>query len=335
MRKHSGNTQRIGVIVKNDIRKESGLHRWGVILAGGDGTRLRSLTRIISGDERPKQFCRIYGDESLLERTVKRVEMGIPRDNILLSVTRTHERFYNYLYDKFDRRQFADQPVNLGTAPAILYSLLRIAKADPAASVTFFPSDHYLSDDEVFMKQVEAAFEGVERQPGMIALLGINPSSAETEYGWIEPRPQAAELHPGSLMRVKRFWEKPDKLTAAGLLNRGCLWNSFVMTGKVAAFLTIISRSIPSLYRDFLGASDMIGTHGDSDAIDYVYERLTPTNFSQRVLEVSTESLLTFAVKDVEWSDLGEPGRVLSTLENMGVKTEWNLKKEDLARKTA
>ena len=79
----------------------------------------------------------------------------------------------------------------------------------------------------------------------------------------------------------------------------------------------------------------MIGTHGDSDAIDYVYERLTPTNFSQRVLEVSTESLLTFAVKDVEWSDLGEPGRVLSTLENMGVKTEWNLKKEDLARKTA
>ena len=166
MRKHSRNTHRIGIEVEKDIREESELHRWGVILAGGDGTRLRSLTRIISGDERPKQFCRILGDESLLERTVKRVEMGIPRNNILLSVTRTHERFYSYLYDKFDRSRFAEQPANLGTAPAILYSLLRIAKVDPEASVTFFPSDHYLSDDEIFMKQVEAVFEGVERQPG-------------------------------------------------------------------------------------------------------------------------------------------------------------------------
>jgi len=309
--------------------------RWGIILAGGDGTRLRSLTRIISGDERPKQFCRILGDESLLERTVKRVEMGIPRNNILLSVTRTHERFYNYLYDKFDRSQFADQPANLGTAPAILYGLLRIAKVDPDASVTFFPSDHYLSDDGIFMKQVEAAFEGVERQPGMIALLGITPGSAETEYGWIEPCTQAADAFPGSLMRVKRFWEKPDKSRAAELLNKGCLWNSFVMTGKVSAFLGMIRGSVPALYHDFLGASDMIGTPGESDAIDYVYEKLTPANFSQRVLEVSTESLLAFAVRDVQWSDLGEPGRVLSTLENIGIKTEWNLKKEDLARKIA
>lgn len=310
-------------------------HRWGIILAGGDGTRLRSLTRIISGDERPKQFCRILGDESLLERTVKRVEMGIHRNNILLSVTRTHERFYNYLYDKFDRSQFADQPANLGTAPAILYGLLRIAKADPDASVTFFPSDHYLSDDGIFMKQVETAFEGVERQPGMIALLGITPGSAETEYGWIEPYTQADDGIRGPLMRVKRFWEKPGKSRAAELLNKGSLWNSFVMTGKVSSFLGMIRGSIPALYRDFLGASDLIGTPQESDAIDYVYERLTPANFSHRVLEVSTQNLLALAVKDVEWSDLGEPGRVLSTIENTGIKTEWSLKKGNLAFKIA
>lgn len=310
-------------------------HRWGIILAGGDGTRLRSLTRIISGDERPKQFCRILGDESLLERTVKRVEMGIHRNNILLSVTRTHERFYNYLYDKFDRSQFADQPANLGTAPAILYSLLRIAKIDPKASVTFFPSDHYLSDDGIFMNQVDDAFKGVEREPGKIVLLGITPGSAETEYGWIEPYTQADGAFLGPLMRVKRFWEKPGRSKAAELLNKGCLWNSFVMTGKALAFLSIIRGAIPSLYRDFIAASDMIRTPGESDAIDYVYEKLTPTNFSHRVLEVSTESLLAFAVKDVEWSDLGEPGRVLSTIENTGIKTEWNLKKGNLARKFA
>jgi len=310
-------------------------HRWGIILAGGDGMRLRSLTRIISGDERPKQFCPILGDESLLERTLKRVEMGIHRNNILLSVTRTQERFYDYLFDKFDRSRFAEQPANLGTAPAILYSLLRIAGVDPDASVTFFPSDHYLSDDGIFMNQVETAFEGVERQPGMIALLGITPSSAETEYGWIEPCPQADDAFQGPLMRVKRFWEKPGKSRAAELLNKGSLWNSFVMTGKVSSFLGMIGRSVPALYRDFIRVSDMMGNPRESDAIDYVYERLTPVNFSHRVLEVSTENLLTLAVKDVDWSDLGEPGRVLSTIESTGIKTEWSLKKGNLACKIA
>ncbi len=309
--------------------------KWGIVLAGGDGTRLRSLTRIISGDERPKQFCRILGDESLLERTVKRVQLGIPPENILLSLTRSHERFYNNLYDKFDRSQFAVQPANLGTAPAILYSLLRIVKADPGASVTFFPSDHYLSDDATFMKQVDAVFEGVEREPGKIVLLGITPGSAETEYGWIEPYFGESASSLGNFVRVKRFWEKPDKSRAAELFNIGCLWNSFVMTGKALAFLSIIRGAIPSLYRDFIAASDMIGTPGESDALDYIYEKLTPTNFSHRVLEVSTESLLAFAVKGVEWSDLGEPGRVLSTLENLGVKRDWSLEKGDLVLKTA
>lgn len=315
--------------------KANSLHRWGIILAGGDGTRLRSLTRQITGDDRPKQFCRILGDESLLERTVNRVEMGIRRSNIFFSVTRAHERFYDYLLGKFERSRFVEQPTNLGTAPAILYSLIRVAKADPEACVTFFPSDHYLSDDEVFMRQVDAAFTGIERQPGMIALLGITPASAETEYGWIEPDNGGDMIRPGALNRVRRFWEKPGKSKARELLDNGCLWNSFVMTGRVTAFLAMIARSVPSLYHEFMGVSHLIGTPAESDAVDYLYEKLTPVNFSHRVLEPSTQNLFTLAVRDVEWSDLGDPGRVISTLENIGVKTEWSLGKEDIVRQIA
>ena len=32
---------------------------WAVILPGGDGTCLKSSTRKIAGDERPKQFCSV------------------------------------------------------------------------------------------------------------------------------------------------------------------------------------------------------------------------------------------------------------------------------------
>jgi len=318
-----------------DMKEDYPHNRWGIILAGGDGTRLRSLTKLISGDERPKQFCRILDEESLLEKTVKRVEIGIPRSNILLSLTRTHEKFYGDLFDIFNQSQLVVQPANLGTAPAILYGLVRIARVSPEASVTFFPSDHYLSDDEIFMRQVESAFEGVEREPGKIVLLGITPSSAETEYGWIEPESRNYDNNPESLMRVRRFWEKPEKSTAVELLQRRCLWNSFVMTGKVSAFLNMISRSLPGLYHDFMRACDMFGTPSESDAVEYIYEKLTPSNFSQRVLEVSTKNLMVLAVRDIEWSDLGEPGRVLSTLENIGIQTDWILKKENLVRKIA
>src|SRR5713226_4576409 len=69
-------------------------HRWGVILAGGDGKRLLPLTRRITGDDRPKQFCALTGGETLLKQTRRRVAQIIPEPQTLLILTRTHERYY-------------------------------------------------------------------------------------------------------------------------------------------------------------------------------------------------------------------------------------------------
>ena len=71
--------------------------RWAVILAGGDGTRLQSLTRSISGDDRPKQFCPIIGGRTLLDQTSRRVALSVAPEQTLTVLTRTHERFYGSL----------------------------------------------------------------------------------------------------------------------------------------------------------------------------------------------------------------------------------------------
>jgi len=68
--------------------------RWGVVLAGGDGKRLLPLTRKISGDDRPKQFCALTGGETLLDQTRRRLSGMIEDEQTLLVLTQTHERFY-------------------------------------------------------------------------------------------------------------------------------------------------------------------------------------------------------------------------------------------------
>lgn len=162
-------------------------NRHAVILAGGDGTRLRSLTRAIAGDERPKQFCPILGDETLLDKTRSRTAMRIAPENTHFSLTQKHEQYYERLLCNVSESQMIVQPENRGTAPAILYSLMRLAKTSPDARVAFFPSDHYFTDDTSFMNYVDSAFRTVEAEPGSIVLLGIEPEKAETSYGWIEP----------------------------------------------------------------------------------------------------------------------------------------------------
>lgn len=307
------------------LRRTGSAHgnRWGVILAGGDGTRLRPLTKLIAGDERPKQFCPLLGRMTLLELTRRRVALSLPFEQTLFVVTRKHERFYRTQLADIPPARLVVQPKNQGTAPAILYSLLRLSLMCPDGVAAFFPSDHYLSDDETFMDRVEAAFEIAEARPDLVTLLGITPEGPEEEYGWIEPASPVLTKNQEMLFRVARFWEKPDHVLARQLQERGCLWNSFVMVGRVSAFLGMIRRSAPDLYNAFAVAWTALGTPGEDAEIRSLYHRIPETNFSKEVLAASPDELAVLPVGDVGWSDWGEPGRVLSTLAQIGASAEW------------
>ena len=288
--------------------------RWAIILAGGDGKRLRPLTEVIAGDGRPKQFCSILGNETLLAQTRRRAALAVQPPQTLFALTRTHERFYNSLLKDVSDRQLVIQPQNAGTAPAILYSLLRLSHLDPTATVVLLPSDHYVSDDDAFATYVESAFESVRLREDLVVLLGIKPEGPETEYGWIEPVSRGLVGNPDTLSWVRRFWEKPRPEFARVLMKRGCLWNSFVMVGKVSAFLRMIQQTTPELLSRFRAIEPCFDTPDEEKSVRELYGELPDVSFSQDVLAARPTNLAVLPVTGLAWNDLGRPERVVSTM---------------------
>lgn len=286
--------------------------RWGVVLAGGDGFRLRALTRFICGDDRPKQFCPLLGEGTLLEQTRRRAEQTIPPEQILFAVTRAHQEYY--LGDLGDRPiQRIVQPCNKGTAPAILYSLLHIARMEPDGLVAILPSDHSYSPEASFTATLESAFEIAQARPQSVVLLGARPKAPEVEYGWIELGGAAGDSH-ADIFHVTGFHEKPSLRLAERLLRSGALWNTFVMVGHVRTFLELAREFAPRLVEAFESEPVLPPLGAEVRIVDQLYDRIAPTDFSRQILSPGANRLVTLPLGGVEWNDLGDPERVLSTL---------------------
>jgi mannose-1-phosphate guanylyltransferase len=195
--------------------------------------------------------------------------------------------------------------------------------AGPTAAVVVLPSDHHVSDEAGFMRHVDVAFHAVDRRPDLLVLLGVRPDSAETEYGWIEPGAALALPDGQTLYRVSRFWEKPGPELARRLFARGCLWSTFVMVGRVPAFLSLIRAAAPALFASFRRIRACLGMASEPAAVQRLHARLPPINFSQEMLAAHPANLAVLPVTGVDWSDLGTPGRVLGVIARTGLRPGW------------
>ena len=287
---------------------------WAVILAGGDGKRLLPLTRELSGDDRPKQFCRLLGPQTLLDQTLSRVARVVRPDHTFTVVTKSHEKFYSQLPEAF-----VVQPCDRGTSPAIMYSLVRLHWLDPQAVVAFFPSDHYFNDDEEFSVSVEQAFEFAVSHPGEVVLLGVNPDRPENGYGWIDPGELLMASESGAVFRVRAFWEKPSPNGVTELIRRGCFWNSFVMVGRVESLLGLVRGTIPALFRSFQKIEPKMFTKDEETSVLEIYQEIQPSGFSQDVLSVCSRNLAVLCSKTLHWTDVGDVDRARALIRSKGL----------------
>jgi len=290
---------------------------WGIILAGGDGTRLKALSRLVSGDNRPKQFCTLFGSRSLLARTRGRLEPAISPERMMYAVVRSHEPFYQPELADVDESRIVVQPSNRGTTAAIIYSLLRLTRLDKDPVVAFFPADHHFADETQFARAVDRAFEVVHKRPELLVLLGAKAENADVEFGWIEPGRLVDEDRKGSLsaFRVSRFWEKPSVETARDLLSRGCLWNTFVIAGRARTFLDVLESAVPDALMSFQRVTGSRVRKEDKERVAELYETLPARDFSREVLTRYPERLAVLRMDDAGWGDLGTPEGVLAAMQ--------------------
>jgi mannose-1-phosphate guanylyltransferase len=291
-----------------------------VILAGGDGVRLSSFSREVFGYHLPKQFCPLFEGKTLLEQTMYRVSLLVPPSQTLTVLNRAHRQFYSPLLHGTATSNLLIQPDNRGTATAILCALLRLVETGRTGPVAIFPSDHYVSDDSAFMLHVATAMRAVGRSPQLTVLLGIAPDTPEAEYGWIEPGSPLALPHAGigKISRIRRFVEKPSPEVARELYDRNYLWNSFVLIANATTLLSLIARALPELYSAFSDVRPFFGGAAENEILRTIYPNLPSVDFSARVLAEFPAEFSVLPVNGVNWSDLGDPKRIIAAISDRG-----------------
>jgi mannose-1-phosphate guanylyltransferase len=295
---------------------------WAVILAGGDGVRLRPLARRVCGDERPKQYVPLLGPRTLLGQTLDRAALEISPARTVVSTVRAHA---GYIADELSTSQahVLVQPAEKGTAAGILFPAHWISWRAPDAVVAIFPSDHFVLEETAFMAHVADVATWLARYPDRIVLLGMPPADPEVEYGWIEPGALVGRAPGGPVHQVRRFWEKPAPAGALTCLEAGWLWNTLVVVAKASALVRAGWERLPELSARLARLASFAGTAAEAWALRRAYALIPRGNFSRAILEPCPPFLAVSTLPRLTWSDLGTPRRVFALLRRVPVRPAW------------
>jgi mannose-1-phosphate guanylyltransferase len=286
-------------------------HRWAVILAGGQGRRMRHLTIGPDGLSVPKQFCSLGRGNSLLHDALHRAGAIAPPERILVSVTEGHRAWWAGLTDCMPPGNVIVQPEQRGTGIGMLQPLLEILRRDPQATVAFLPADHYFRRESMIDAGLREAMTLAAGSPDEVLLLGFKPDDADPDLGYIVPD---ASENP-RLFHVRQFVEKPGDAHVQALIDRGALWNSFIVVAHGRALRALFERRFPAalaLLQDYVARSADGREH--RALLLQTFRDLPPVDFSDDVIPSQTGHLRVLALPACGWSDLGTPARLARVL---------------------
>jgi mannose-1-phosphate guanylyltransferase len=236
-----------------------------VILAGGSGTRFWPRSR----RARAKQVLALDGERSMLQQTVERLKP-------LTAVEKTWVITNEFLAAEIASQlpavpncQIVQEPVARNTAPACGLAAFLIERQNPDAVLGVFPSDHVIGDEPRFIKALQKGIE-LAAAGENIVVLGIEPTRAETGYGYIET---GDLLGDGDGLHVRRFTEKPNQNRAEEFLAAGnYYWNSGMFLWSARTLANAVREHLP----ETAPLLESIAAKWGTPEFDEVFRKLYP-----------------------------------------------------------
>ena len=268
-----------------------------VILAGGGGTRLWPLSR----PDLPKPFLPLFGEESLLQATVRRLdgpELELDPDDIFIVADR---RYGHLVQDQVDARLVVE-PSARNTAAAIALAAITIDRP-PEEVMVVLPADHHIADETGFRRVIRAAHDelalGAFDVEAPLVTLGVRPTRPATEYGYLLPDLDHRKRGAITAYQLRAFEEKPDPTRAVQLLNEpGVAWNAGMFLWQRGAIQAALEKYTPLML--------MIGQSGSEIALTSAYERIQAISIDHAVMEgAAADRTVVMGAMSVGWSDLG------------------------------
>ena len=272
-------------------------HRYGLIMAGGRGTRFWPRSR----KRNAKQVLRLFGERTLIQQTVDRLQQVIPLENLWVITNELLQDEIRSQLPEIPKKQIVAEPAQRNTAPCIGLAAHIFHELDAEAVMGVFPADHLILKEAKFRAFVKAAFRAADQSD--VVVLGIQPRWAETGYGYIEfPKHTVAgkiEAQP-----VTSFREKPDARTAKRFMERGHFyWNSGMFFWRAASVLELMRHYQPKT-ATLLTGLPAFGSRQFKRKLAEIYPLCEDISVDYAIAE-KAERVAGIAMDDIGWNDVG------------------------------
>jgi mannose-1-phosphate guanylyltransferase len=269
---------------------------YGVIMAGGGGTRFWPLSR----QEKPKQMLNLSGNDLMINETIDRIAETIPNDDVFIVTNEKQaDRMKVCVNGRVKTDHILSEPSARNTAACIGYAAFEIVKKYGDGIMCIFPSDHFIKNNIEFNRILKEAVNAAETQDKLVTI-GINPTFPSTGYGYIK----YDKFENAVAKKVMEFKEKPDHETAKAYLESGnYAWNSGMFIWKASTILKNFERYLPKVYECLIEISNDMCTDSEAKTIERVYPLIPSISIDYGIMERSSDVIVISG--EFGWNDVG------------------------------
>ena len=269
---------------------------YGVIMAGGGGTRFWPLSR----NSKPKQLLNLTGRDTMIGETVSRLGTVVNEADIFIVTGQAQkENMLLALGNRVAEDHILVEPMGRNTAACIGYAAVEVLKKYGDGILVITPSDAYVRDVHHFTKALEDAIRVAEDEDKLVTI-GIEPTFPATGYGYMEYDRESET----NARRVLKFTEKPDKVTAEQYLRNGnYVWNSGMFIWKASTILQAFRQYLPDIYEDVHTIGESLGKENEQEVIQEIYPKIRSISIDYGIMEKAENVVVIPA--EFGWSDVG------------------------------